>query len=43
MYVAEFGLRGLFQGERFTETCFLAGVVNVYDSLTKIYARIKGS
>lgn len=45
MYITEFGLRGLFQDEGFTQTCFLAGVFNglVYVSLTKIYAGIKGS
>lgn len=45
MYSAEFGLRGLFQAEGFTQTCLLAGVFNglVYVSLTKIYAGIKGS
>lgn len=45
MHITEFGLRGFFQGEGFTPTCFLAGVFNglVYVSLTKIYAGIKGS
>jgi len=45
MYFSEFGLRGLFQGKGFTQTCFLAGICNglVYVSLTRIYTGIKGS